>query len=1184
MYDLVVTVVGPPSDERWSLAEGYADLTAATFWEHPEGGDIQPDSFFFSWFGLLRFDSFWTCPEEWPNPDLNPDENATYLLSVSMSATERDAVWFTDPSASVAGPGTYTIARYCFLPVSDSWALCVSGNVWLISTGGTPYPFDLCVGEEPPPPTGACCYPSGECVEEEESSCGGVFMGEGTDCDPNPCPTGVILKLFIEDAAPGHGVIWKAPGDLIDIVADLSAVEALDEPVITVTFITDELAAGALQKCFIRADFHDTAEVDVTSDCSQVGSTIVYQGASWNPAEEKQVVFRVQLPSDAPPDASLDRYVEASVSLGGGELDQTSERYRVPNHVSGLIVTNRAALYSTYGGSQARDDAVQALLSYLYDVAVGYHVGTQRCIVYYVDHYHDGSELTEFIVDADIETWLTRTWVLGNLMLVGGSEVIPFFTFTDSLGSFTSDIRYADTDGSWIDGRIELNLGRIVGDTATQVRTSLMHGIEGRRRDHSRGIVATGSNWPWDSCAGTWDSHDMRQHIKANGWSLVDEDVLANSDWTIDDLAAAFQDDGGPQLFVHGFHSAWNCIQADACDFLAASSVDSSLNPNDEIAGNRPFVALFGCNAGVVPPIGNHCMVRSFFASGASGVLGAGGITYSNPWGGLWGLGGCRGAEVFGREYMRAVTSGQVTVASAYRQATERYGGVESDAYGRRTVQEFIVYGVPWTCVGAGGRMSDGGSGKREDQIVITTSDPVSLGGGAYYRTVEVQVLGYDVASVGGYELIVITGVEQHQHLLKPVVPVGATDLSLPADAVVLDVDFEEGEAGSIGQHDLPCSNAVEGTNFLGFGDETDVQGYYPQDLSSWSLLVAGDSPRIALRLFPVQHDPATRDTLLRPYMRFRVTYQTSARLAISEMLMEQVVTVGEPFEAHVTLENAGAETLSDLRVVLTLEHGETGGTLSGESSSITVEPGAATEVVVATNDASVYGGSYLATVQVLGADHELLAEGRRSVFVSAGQIVQFTHPARIEPGEEVPFVMLFRNDEPVDIEAAGIVRVYDWALNQVAEIWSGEPVLVPAGQTAEIAVTWTDTVVPEGEHVVRATVYTSSAQYQTPSTRLTISSAVLGDLDADRDVDAQDFWVFVATWGRCVGNPDYNEAADYDEDGCVTIVDYQTWLEYYRCFIGDPDAPPPGPPIPPVEVKAEAIAPVRALEVRPNP
>ncbi|MBN1513236.1 MAG: hypothetical protein JXB13_14570, partial [Phycisphaerae bacterium] len=55
------------------------------------------------------------------------------------------------------------------------------------------------------------------------------------------------------------------------------------------------------------------------------------------------------------------------------------------------------------------------------------------------------------------------------------------------------------------------------------------------------------------------------------------------------------------------------------------------------------------------------------------------------------------------------------------------------------------------------------------------------------------------------------------------------------------------------------------------------------------------------------------------------------------------------------------------------------------------------------------------------------------------------------------------------------------------------------------------------------------------------------GDLDGDRDVDVDDYALLRSAFGRCEGDTAFVPEADYDGDGCVTLVDYQTWLGYYR-------------------------------------
>jgi hypothetical protein len=59
----------------------------------------------------------------------------------------------------------------------------------------------------------------------------------------------------------------------------------------------------------------------------------------------------------------------------------------------------------------------------------------------------------------------------------------------------------------------------------------------------------------------------------------------------------------------------------------------------------------------------------------------------------------------------------------------------------------------------------------------------------------------------------------------------------------------------------------------------------------------------------------------------------------------------------------------------------------------------------------------------------------------------------------------------------------------------------------------------------------------------------VAGDLDADGDVDEADRDRLLGAFGRGAGHPAFLPGADYDEDGAVTFVDYQSWLAHRRAF-----------------------------------
>ena len=61
---------------------------------------------------------------------------------------------------------------------------------------------------------GACCYPDGRCEFVEPTQCGGVFLGIGVPCDPNPCPQpgacciGTECVMVLESVCAGQGGTW----------------------------------------------------------------------------------------------------------------------------------------------------------------------------------------------------------------------------------------------------------------------------------------------------------------------------------------------------------------------------------------------------------------------------------------------------------------------------------------------------------------------------------------------------------------------------------------------------------------------------------------------------------------------------------------------------------------------------------------------------------------------------------------------------------------------------------------------------------------------------------------------------------------------------------------------------------------------------------------------------------------
>jgi hypothetical protein len=62
--------------------------------------------------------------------------------------------------------------------------------------------------------------------------------------------------------------------------------------------------------------------------------------------------------------------------------------------------------------------------------------------------------------------------------------------------------------------------------------------------------------------------------------------------------------------------------------------------------------------------------------------------------------------------------------------------------------------------------------------------------------------------------------------------------------------------------------------------------------------------------------------------------------------------------------------------------------------------------------------------------------------------------------------------------------------------------------------------------------------------------SEVRGDLDFDNDVDAADQQAFFRTMGKQSGHAAFVDEADFDRDGLVSFVDYQSWLAAQRAYV----------------------------------
>jgi hypothetical protein len=155
-------------------------------------------------------------------------------------------------------------------------------------------------------------------------------------------------------------------------------------------------------------------------------------------------------------------------------------------------------------------------------------------------------------------------------------------------------------------------------------------------------------------------------------------------------------------------------------------------------------------------------------------------------------------------------------------------------------------------------------------------------------------------------------------------------------------------------------------------------------------------------------------------------------------------------------------------------------------------------------------------------------------------------------------------DEDPVFLDAS---RGNHHLLRQSPCIDAGSNVAVPSSVTTDFDGHWR---VVDGNRDGNAIVDMGAYEYQTVPPP--------GDLDGDGDLDYDDYSLMRSAIGRCSGDSAFNSAADFDQDRCVTLMDYQVWIAYYRDFVNDPTA---GQPVPDVRGDINGDGAVNGLDIQ---
>ena len=688
------------------------------------------------------------------------------------------------------------------------------------------------------------------------------------------------------------------------------------------------------------------------------------------------------------------------------------------------------------------------------------------------------------------------------------SNANPAIRATDADYLFT-DNPYADVWGNdWQMGDVELWVGRLLGDSAADMRSLLDQGVSWNNGQRGGVVMASVDGWelglePHVSGSGhIADLYDVTALLRGKGFQVRNDDNPTSEVRTIDVMSPfeggdaswntnfrnAANNASGMDLFFIGGHDSYNSASIPGSNFTPADTCAAATCDYNRFDDDHPIAMIVGCHGGLpVPNAGglggvNDCMARDLVHEGASAFIGATGFSYGSPndlhvctW-------GERLMQRFFGQLVKPPGGNSMTIGKGLAEAKRDYvfGQGSNNALDRKTVTEYNIYGVPWAFVYYPSPSATALAAAETEERAFTIADgPVAAAAsaGTYSRNFTVDIAGYtaETETQGGivYNLLSVQGGELAIAADAPILPyVRAYTLTLPLGGSVTDVQIVDEAHSSVGPYNIPIAQVEPWTEGgLTYTTTTDIAYPYPTDLVQWQATGAG----VLFTFFPIQHNPTTDATTFFNYLEVRVTYEAPSSIAVTDFSTDKThYRPGETVHTSAIVWNVGN---ADVTLIATLTIEDTlGGTVGSQSSgAFSVPPGGSHGLALGWTGV-LPSGSYQAIVTVRSND--VVVGGASAGFqVVDGQITALVVPNVLVPGQEANFQVTFANYRAGQVTADVQLSVYDGHGLPVADL-PPQPMLVGAGAEGTVGFVWDSEGAGSGNYMAVATVNVGSQAY----------------------------------------------------------------------------------------------------------
>jgi outer membrane protein assembly factor BamB len=912
----------------------------------------------------------------------------------------------------------------------------------------------------------------------------------------------VSAGLQVEDAPDGV-LVNKLVASWTDVVVKVASTNFEASQEVEVTLTAHGNPFGVPTACFQQTG--DGPCLPLLVDAEGEGRyTTGVTGLSWHFGSwAGQIRFRfyiLQIPTEPVVDFT------AQARFGDIERDATGA-VRVCEHADALIVTNRTRLYEAFD-----DDEVQLLLGRLYELAEAEGAGGQPGaeggplgVVAYVDR--DSTTVAEWdnwevdytsestantvarIVDDRIESWAYRADGPTYLLIVGDDDVVPFYR-KESYGDeaqypevgnyyqplndlvsndyYFTDNPYADVDGGWEQGDLEMAAGRIVGESPADMLAFVDNSLLGPTVGSGQAVVMSvrGLQPQWPTGEAVRDAmlagagNDLVDALR-DDWGLdVLNDMespvtIETRDWDRDDLEAIMAQ--GFLVFQSMGHTENKYLLLPNDQRFDAPSWGIFEEDRGCLAANHPFFYIHGCRAGL--SLARHKddgLVWAWVHHGVSGVIASAGLAYSD-----WDAEETGSGETLANQFWQGAIEGNrpvgtvgVVLRDAKRDFDAQWDWSDSE---KKTVQAYTLFGLPWMSLPEmGGAL--GAQPAAEPGWPVAAREPrpgLSLAEDTYVVTATVDASLWAITTLHGFDVVEVEGMRLSRRDDAPVVPIEELHLALPQQARVTTVTAVLSDEVDLGTLNIPT--LIHRADYPGglpsvYSETLDAVGVYPTQAYRLDVTPFNSWQLARLSLTPFVYDAASDQATLFEQMVVSVTYTATTPVAAISLRTDQATYLpGQAILARAWLRNVGD---ADLPVTPTLSIANPAGQVVGMKPGmpVTLTAGSLTSVPVGINPA-LDEGAYRLRFRAW-SEGEMVADLARDVSVLAGQIVAVTVPETLLPGDTGRFEVTFANARPDPVVAMAHLAVFDPAGQMVSDL-QPQVTVVSGTATATVAFDW---------------------------------------------------------------------------------------------------------------------------------